>query len=132
LADGEVGSGAGLDGVGLLAAEQGGAVVLVPLGVAHGEDEVGAGDAGGGVLGAGAELLEEVQEVVGVGAGGVEADDEGDRAVPPGEGFEALAEPGVAGGRLGEGQFVGGGGVTAFPQRCLDRVGKLGSTKDGL
>ena len=56
-----------------------------------------------------AELLEEVQQVVGILAGGVEADDEGDGAVAAGDGFEPLAEQGVAGGGLGEGQFVGGG-----------------------
>ncbi len=56
-----------------------------------------------------AESVEEVEEVVGVLPGGVEADDEVDGAVALGDAFEALAELGVAGGGLGEGQFVGGG-----------------------
>ena len=56
-----------------------------------------------------AEVVQEVEQVVGVLAGGVEADDEGDGAVALGDAFEALAEEGVAGGGLGEGEFVGGG-----------------------
>jgi hypothetical protein len=56
-----------------------------------------------------AELLEEVQEVVGMPSGGIESDVEGDGVVSPGNVFEALAEERVAVGGLGEGQFVGGG-----------------------
>ena len=50
-----------------------------------------------------------MEQVVGVLSGGVEADDEVDGAVALGDAFEALAEEGIAGGRLGEGEFVGGG-----------------------
>ena len=39
LGEGEAGGGAGLDGVGLLAAEEGGAVVFVALRIAAGEGE---------------------------------------------------------------------------------------------
>ena len=88
--EGEAGGGAGLDGVGLLAAEEGGAVVLVALRIAAGEGE--------------RERrrrawrrrrrpsVQEVEEVVGILAGGVEADDEVERAVALGDAFEALAE----------------------------------------
>ena len=51
MADGEVSGGAGLDGVGLLAAEEGGTVVLVALRVAAGEGESGVGDGTGCVCG---------------------------------------------------------------------------------
>ena len=45
---------------------------------------------------------EEVKEVVGVLAGGVETDDEVDGAVALGDALEALSEEGVSGGGLGE------------------------------
>jgi hypothetical protein len=109
LADGEVGGGAGLDGIGLLAAEQGGAVVLVALRIAAGQGEVGVGEGAGLRCGAAAEALEEVQEVVGVLSGGIDADGEGDGGVASGDGLEALAEQGIADARLGEGEFGGGG-----------------------
>src|SRR5262249_26016981 len=63
----------------------------------------------------GGEAVQAVEQVVGVRAGGVEADDEGDGAVGLGDVFQALAEQGVAGGRLREGQF-GGGGVQVVPE----------------
>ena len=56
-----------------------------------------------------AELMEEVQEVVGVLPGGIEADDESDGRVAAGEEFEPLSELGVAVGGLGELEFGGGG-----------------------
>jgi hypothetical protein len=59
--------------------------------------------------------VEEVQEVVGVVAGGVEADGEGDGRVAAGEVLEAAAELGVAVGRLGEEQ-LGGGGLEVLAQ----------------
>ena len=83
-AEGEAGGGAGLDGIGLLAAEEGGAVVLVALRIAAGEGEGATAGGVGGVGGGVAELVEEVQQVVGVLAGGVEADDEVDGAVRAG------------------------------------------------
>ena len=55
-----------------------------------------------------AKPVEEVEEVVGVLAGGIEADDKGDGRVVVGEVFEASAELGVAGGGFGEGEFGGG------------------------
>ena len=103
--DGKAG-GAGLDGIGLVGSEKGGAVVFGALGIAAGDGE-GEGRDGVGV--GLAESVEEVEEVVGVLAGGVEADDEQHRSLPQGDAFQALAEAGVAGGRLGELQFVGGG-----------------------
>ncbi len=54
------------------------------------------------------ELVQEVEEVVGVLPGGIEADDEGDGRDVGGKVLESLAQLGVAIGRLGEGQFGGG------------------------
>src|SRR5262245_8674579 len=99
LGEGEARGGAGLDGVGLVAAEDGGAVVLVALRVAAGQ---GQGERR-------AQAAQEVEEVVGILAGGVEADDEEARAVAAGDLFEPLPELAVAGGRLGELEFLGGG-----------------------
>jgi hypothetical protein len=62
-----------------------------------------------------AEVMKEMQEVVGVLPGGIQADDEGDGREAPGELFEALAELGVAVGGLGEGQ-LGGGGLEVLAQ----------------
>jgi hypothetical protein len=109
LGDGEVGGGAGLDGVGLLGPEEGGAVVLVPLGVAAGDGDDGLGDGTRPLIRVPGEVVEEVEEVVGVLPGGVEADDEGDGRVAPGDVFQAPPELGVAVGGLGEGEFSGGG-----------------------
>ncbi len=82
-------------------------VVFVALGIAAAETaRVKGGDGVGVGL---AESVEEVEEVVGVLAGGVESDDEQHGSLPQGDAFQALAEAGVAGGGLGELQFVGGG-----------------------
>jgi hypothetical protein len=54
-------------------------------------------------------VVEEVQQVVGILPGGVEADDEVNGTLAAGDLFEALAELGVAVGGLGEGEFTGGG-----------------------
>src|SRR5262249_13283818 len=101
--------GAGLDGVGLVAPKEGRPVVLVALGIAAGEGErTGCRRAGGRRVGPG-QPVQEVEEVVGIRAGGIEADDEVDRAMLLRETFEALPEEGVAGGRLRELQFGGSG-----------------------
>jgi hypothetical protein len=50
------------------------------MGIAAGEGEGGLGDGAALTLGIVAELVEEVQEVIGVLAGGIEADGEGDGA----------------------------------------------------
>ena len=47
--------------------------------------------------------MQEVQQVVGILAGGIEADDQVDGRVPLSNLLETLAELGVALGRLGEG-----------------------------
>ena len=130
LGEGEAGGGAGLDGVGLVAAEEGGAVVLVALGVAAGQ---GQGERR-------AQPAEEVEEVVGVLAGGVEANDEQARAVAAGDLFEPLPELTVASGGLGELEFLGGGlevvaqegGVVAVARRVdadaeAARAGRTGA-----
>jgi hypothetical protein len=85
LGDGEAGGGAGLDGVGLLAAAEGGAVVLVALGVAARHGDRGVRDGTGVRVGLIGELVEEVEEVISVLAGGVEADGEGGAGVAPGD-----------------------------------------------
>jgi hypothetical protein len=107
--EGEACGGMCLDGIGLLAAEQGGAIVLVALRIAAGDGDVGMGQGMGLLIGSGAELLEEVQEIVGVLSGGIKADVEGDDVVSLGDAFESLTQLGVAAGGLGERQLVGGG-----------------------
>jgi hypothetical protein len=54
------------------------------------------------------ESLEEVDQVVGVLSGGIDADGEGGAGVLAGELFEARLELGVAGARLGEPQWGAG------------------------
>jgi hypothetical protein len=53
--------------------------------------------------------VEEVEQIIGILPGGIEADDERDGAVPLADALEALPEAGIAGGRLRELEFVGGG-----------------------
>src|SRR5262249_41659541 len=96
----------GLDRVGLLMAEDGGPVVLVALRIAAG-DANGPRRAGG-VRDGGAPPVQEVEQVVSVRAGRIEAQDEQTPAAPRGDRFEALAELAIAAGRLREGQCVGG------------------------
>ena len=107
----------GLDGIGLLAAKESGAVVFVALRIAAGEGEREGGGAARGVRGRPGEAVEEVEQVVGVLPGRVEADDEQHGPMPLGDAFETLAEEGVAGGGLGEGQF-GGGGLEVVVDEC--------------
>ena len=98
-----------------MGSEKGGAVVFVALGIAAGEGE-GEGGVGRRVGVRFGEAVKEVKQVVGVLAGGVEPDDEVDGRVALGEALEALTEEGVTGGRLGEGQFVGGGLEVVFEE----------------
>src|SRR5262249_55991404 len=84
LGEGKACGGAGLDGVRLVAAEEGGAVVLVALRVAAGQ---GQGERR-------AHPPEAVEEGVGILAGGVEASDEQARAVRAGELFTPLTRVG--------------------------------------
>src|SRR5262249_48532672 len=120
--DGVARSGAGLGGMGLLVAEEGGAIVLVALRIAAGDEEGEpssvrrwrrAGRVGKGV----SEAVDEVQEVVGVLAGGIEADDEVNGAVTPQDAFKTLPQLAIAGGGLGERQF-GGGGLEVVAQEA--------------
>jgi len=108
FAEGVACGGAGLDGIGLLGAEQGGAVVFVALRIAAGDGEAGEPEGVGPRSGRGAERMQEVEEVVGVLAGGVEADDEVDGAEALGDAFEPSAEFAVAVAGLGEEEFGGG------------------------
>ena len=100
---------AGLDGIGLLGAEEGGAVVLVALRIAAGDGEGARRQRVCRVSGGSAERMQEVEEVVGVLAGGVEPDDEVDKAVALGDAFETAAEFAIAVAGLGEEEFGGGG-----------------------
>lgn len=106
--EGEARGGAGFDGVGLLAAEEGGTIVFVALRIAAG-DENGEGRRASGASRGSGEGVQEVQQVVGVLAGGIEADDEGDIGVTLGEALQALPQGGIADGGLGELQLGGGG-----------------------
>src|SRR5260370_27659661 len=83
--EGEARGGARLDGIGLFAAEQRGAIVLVALGIA-------AGDRGapGGVRPRSKQRVQKSEKVVGVLSGGIEADAEVDGGGGLGQPFEAL------------------------------------------
>jgi hypothetical protein len=50
-----------------------------------------------------------VKQIVGIRPGRVETDDEGNGAITLDDAFESLSEEGVAGGRFGRPEFVGGG-----------------------
>ena len=71
------------------------------------------------------EAAQEVKQIVSVLPGGVETDYEENGSVLLDDAFEALAEEGVAGGRFGKREFVGGwlkvvaeeGGVVAVAGR---------------
>ncbi len=108
LAEGEARGRAGLDGIRFFGAEQGGAIVLVALRVAARDGDAGAAERGD-VRPPRGQPVQEVQQVVGVLAGGVETDDKGDGGVALGDPFEPLPKLAVAVGGLGEGQFVGRG-----------------------
>jgi hypothetical protein len=105
LGDGETSGGAGLDRIGLLTAEDGDSVVLVTLRIA----------ARNGDWQRFGEALEEVDQVVGVLSGDIDAGNEANGAmaletcVAAGDEFESSTELFVSLGRLGESEFVGGG-----------------------
>lgn len=114
FAEGVACGGARFEGIGLLGAEERGAIVLVALRIAagdgHGERGLRGRRAGAGRAGARrSESVQEVQQIVGVLSGGIDTDDEVDGAMPLGDVFESLAKLGVAGGRLCELQFSGRG-----------------------
>ena len=98
--DGEAGHGAGLDGIGLLRAEDRGSVVLVALRIAARERDR--------QRSLGSKSMQEVEQVVGVLSGGVETDMESARSTALCDAFESSAKLGVAVGGLGEREFVGG------------------------
>ena len=110
FADGISCGGAGLDGIGLLGAEECDAIVLVALRIAAGDGEGGVGQRRAeSVSDRRSERMQEVQQVVGILPGGVEADDEVDGAEALGDEIESLAELVIAAAGLGEEQFGGGG-----------------------
>jgi hypothetical protein len=126
LREREARGGAGLDGVGLLATADGGAVVLVALGIAAGKRRREGGRAARAARGRLAESVEEVEEVVGILAGPIDADEKMHGAVSLRELFEPLAEDGRAGGGLGEGQLRGGGlEVVAQEDRVVAVPGRV-------
>jgi hypothetical protein len=93
--------GAGFDGIGLLAAEEGGAVVFVALRIAAGDDE---GRVGELTL----ERVQEVQQVVGILPGDVEAHCEVDGAELADDLLETRAQLGITDGGFDELQLAGG------------------------
>lgn len=105
--DGIASDSASLDGIRLLVAEEGGSIVLVAIGIATGNGE-GAILAKGLRMGRVGERVEEVEEVVGILADGVEANVKMNGAALGDDGVEASAEFGIAVGILGEGAFGGG------------------------
>jgi hypothetical protein len=56
-----------------------------------------------------AQAVQEVEQILGILAGGIETHDEVGGAMLRDDAFEALPQAGIAGGGLGEGQFGGGG-----------------------
>ncbi len=107
FADGKAGRGACLDGVGLAGGEESGCVVL--LRSRSPQETVMSRPANGEAAGgADAEAVEEVQEIVGVLPGDIQADDEAGGGVAVGQPFETHTELGVAVGGFGEGQLGGG------------------------
>ena len=93
---GEAGGGGALGGIGLLVAEDGGAIVLIALRIAAGN---------GPGLG---QPVQEGEQVVGIAAGNVEAEVEVDRAVLLDDGSQALSKLLVALSRLDELEIRGG------------------------
>ena len=77
--------------------------------IAAGDAEEGEPEGVSPRISGGAVAVQEGKQVVGIRPGGVEPDDEVNRAMALDDAFEALQEEGVAGGRLGEREFVGGG-----------------------
>jgi hypothetical protein len=115
---GEAGGGAGLDGIGLLAAEVGGAVVLVALRIADREDDRQRLS----------QPSDEADQIVGVLPGDVDADDEA-HVGAGGSGslkdeFDPATELFVTGGGLGEGEFVGGGLKVVAQERGVVSVAR--------
>lgn len=101
LGEGVACGSAGLDRIGLLIAEDRGAVVLDALRIAAGDAQRPTSRRG--------ELAQEVHQVVGILPGHIEADVERTESVALGERLEPSAELGVAVSGLGEGEFVGSG-----------------------
>ena len=99
---------AGFDRIGLFAAEQGGAIVLVALRIAAGEGEAAGGESRRlGCRWCG-ESVEEVQQVGGARSGGSNAEEEVNGVVSLGELLQLLLELGLAVGVFDEGEFGGG------------------------
>jgi hypothetical protein len=117
FSQGKASSSAGLDGVGLLGAEQRGAIIFVALRIATGEDDGGVGNGASGVARSVAEMGKEVKEVVCILPGGIEANDESDSRMTLCEQEQTLAEQMVARGGLGEGKF-GGSGLKVVTQEA--------------
>jgi hypothetical protein len=111
FAEGVARGGACLDGIGLFAAEQRRAIVLVALRIA-------AGDRDGerrGVSPSCPQAVQKVQQVVGVLSRRIEPDNKVNGVVPAADDFESLPELRVTVGRLGELQ-LGRGGLQVVAQ----------------
>src|SRR5262249_46511136 len=98
-----------------LGAEQRGTVVLVALRITTGDGDIATGQRRSRRPRAVSELVEEVQQVVGVLAGDIKADDEGSVGVALRQQLQTLAELRVASGPFGEGQ-LGSGGLKVVAQ----------------
>jgi hypothetical protein len=101
----EAGGRVGFEGIGLLAAQESGAVVLVALRIAAGEGE-GEGT-WRAVRARSAQAVQKTDQVLGILPGRIEADNEMNGAVALDDAFEPLAEEGVAGGGFREREFGG-------------------------
>ena len=104
FAEGIASGSASLNRIGLLGAEERGAIVFVALRIAAGDEEGGVFERGR-VSAPRAELMQEVQQVVGILSGSVESDDEVNAVELGGNLFETSAELTIADGGLDEREF---------------------------
>jgi len=111
LGDRESSRGAGFDGIGLLAAEEGGSVVLVTLRIAAREGQVQCSRRDRRVVPVAllvpAKLVEEVDQIVGVLPGGIESNVKAARRMAASDPFESIAKLRITFGGFGEREFVG-------------------------
>ena len=114
FAEGKASSGLSFDGIGLLATEESDAIVFVALGIATGDGKSAASQSAAVGLSVVGELVEEVEEIVGVLPGGIESDGEGDTGVSGGDVLETLEELSVSVGGFDELQWFSSGLVVGL------------------
>jgi hypothetical protein len=106
---GETSPGFGLDGVRFLAAKKSDTIALVALRIATRKGDVDIRDGMSLLFRGRVELIQKVDQVVGILASRVETNDKGDSGVSLSDPKETLFELGIAFGGLGKGEFLGSG-----------------------